>query len=288
VKLSVRREVGEMRTFNVQIVRLRSLFSSLLYTAMTNAIDMEGELPDEMTADMEVKIELDGREPIVLRDTFSGSSVSGGRAPSALFQPIAQMAGAIQNNPFGEARIKSIECQTVVRTGRITAEVESVELDSDTVAPGETLKAEVQLRPYKGVPVRQRIEMKIPRDLPEGTYTMTISDDLARARADLRDRPDVNYATTVDGFLKGLESLISAKRTVLAARVPLKPAGVAVGKQAMPNLSPGMVQILGQTRKTGTMLLGSSISARQPTEWVIVGYDTVTFTVAPHHASLTP
>jgi hypothetical protein len=288
VKLSVRREVGEMRTFNVQIVRQRSLFASLLYTALTNAIDMEGELPDEMTADLEVKIEMEGREPIVLRDTFSGSSVSGGRAPSSLYLPIAQIAGSIQNNPFGEARIKSIECQTVVRTGRITAEVESIELDADTVAPGDTLRASVQLRPYKGEPVRQRIEMKIPRDLPEGTYTMTISDDLARARADLRDRPDVNFATSVDGYLKGLESITSAKRTMLSARVPLKPAGVTVGKQAMPNLPPGMVQVLGQTRKTGTLLLGSSISARKQTEWVIVGYDTVSFTVAPHRANLVP
>ena len=85
---------------------------------------------------------------------------------------------------------------------------------------------------------------------------MTISDDLTRARADLLDRPDVNFATTVDGYLKGLESIISAKRTVLAARVPLKPGGVAFGKQAMPNLPPGMVQVLGQTRKTGTMSSG--------------------------------
>ena len=288
VKMSVRREVGEMRTFNVQIVRQKTMVGALMFTVLTNAVDMEGELPDEMTADVEVKIDIEGHSPIVLRDTFSGSSFSGGRAPSALYSPIAQMIGAIHNNAYGDLRIKQIECSTVFRPGRITAEIESVELDADTLAPGETLKATVRLRPWKGNPIRQRIEMKIPRDLPEGSYNLTISDDLTRARAELRDRPDINQASSVDGFLKGLVAITGAKRTTLSARVALKPGGVAIGEMALPNLPSGMVQVLGQSRKTGTQLLGSSLSARQPTDWVIVGSDTVPFTVAPRRAKISP
>jgi hypothetical protein len=288
VKMSVRREVGVSRTFNVQIVRQRSLMASLLFTVLTNAVDMEGELPEEMTAEMEVKVEFDGRPPLVLRDTFSGSSVSGGRAPTALYFPVAQMIASLNNNPFGEIRIKSIECATIVRPGRISAEIETVELDADTVAPGETLKATVLLRPYKGAPVRQRVELQVPKDTPDGSYTLTVSDDVTRARADLRDRPDVNFATSVDQYLRGLEAMFAAKRTNLAVRVPLKPGGVAVGNQALPDLPPGMVQVLGQTRKTGTLLLGTSLSARQPTDYVIVGTDSVSFTVAPRRARIVP
>ncbi|MCE9530466.1 MAG: SpoIVB peptidase S55 [Planctomycetes bacterium] len=288
VRLNVRREVGDTRIFNVQIVRQRGLLQSLMFACLTNAIDMEGELPDEMTADIEVTIELEGRAPVVLRDTFSGSSIAAGRAPSALYTPIAQMIAGIQNNPCGLIRIKSIDCKTVIRSGRTSAEIEAVELDADTLAPGETLKATVHLRPWKSNSVRQRIELKLPVDLPEGSYTLTISDDLTRARNDLRDRPDINLASTVDGFLKGLQTFTEGKRTTLAARIPLKSSGVAVGDQPLPNLSPGMVQLLGQSRKTGTQLLGSSLSARQPTEWVIVGTDTITFTVAPRRSKSAP
>ncbi len=88
--------------------------------------------------------------------------------------------------------------------------------------------------------------------------------------------------------MKGLDAITSAKRSMLAARVPLKAAGVAVGDQALPNLPQGMVQMLGQTRKTGTQLLGSSLSARQQTDWVIVGYENVNFTVAQHRLKLVP
>jgi hypothetical protein len=202
--------------------------------------------------------------------------------------PVAQLIAAIVNNPFGEVRVKQIECQTVIRPGRITADIDAVELDADTVAPGDTVKATVHLRPFKGIPVRQRVELRLPHDLPEGTYSLIVSDDVSRARAELRDRPDVNLATSVDTYLKGLDSLTSAKRTGLAVRVPLKAGGVAIGSQALPNLPPGMVQILGQTRKTGTQLLGASLSVRQQTDYVIVGSETVSFTVAPRRAQLVP
>ena len=288
VKMSVRREVGDMRTFNVQIVRQRSMVSSLLYAVLTNAVDMEGDLPDEMTAEMEVKIEIEGRPPIVLHDTYSGSMVSGGRAPSSLYSPISQIVGGINNNPFGEVRIEKISCQTIIRPGRITAEIDSVELDADTVSPGETLKATVHLRPYKSNPIVQRVELKIPREVPEGAYTLTISDDLTRARADLRDRPDINVSTSVDSFFKGLDALTSAKRTCLSARVPLKAAGVVVGAHALPHLPPGMVQVFGQARKTGAQMLGSSLSVKQPTDWVIVGLETVSFTVAQRRVRVDP
>jgi hypothetical protein len=288
VRLAVRREAGELRNFNVQIVRQRSLLQPLLFTVLSNAIDMEGELPEEMTADIEVRIEIEGRAPIVLSDTFSGATISGGRAPAALYYPISQIVGAIHSNPFGAVRITGIECQTIVRPGRITAEIESVQLDADTVAPGEALKATVVLRPWKSNPVRQRIELTIPKDLPEGAYSLNLSDDLTRARNDLRDRPDVNYATSVDGFLKGLASMVSAKRSVLAARVPLKSGGVALGNQALPNLPSGMVQMLGQTRRTGTQTIGAALTARQPTEWVIVGSDSVSFTVAAQRSKFVP
>jgi len=287
VSLSVRREVGETRTFNVQMVRQRSLFQGLLFTVLTNALDMEGELPDELTADIELTVELEDRAPFVLRDTFAGSSITGGRAPTALYQPIAQLVASLHGNPYGALRIKSISCQTIIRSGRSTAEIEAVELDADTLAPGDTLKATVHLRPWKSSPISQRIELKLPAELPEGSYTVTITDDLTRTRLDLRDRPDINIPQSVDGFLKGMRTITEAKRTTLTARVPVKAGGVAIGEQPLPNLPPGMVQLLGQSKKSGSQLLGASISTRLPTEWVIVGSENVNFTVAKR-AKLAP
>src|SRR5438093_624722 len=73
----VRSEDSAPRTFNVELARHKALLSSLVYTALVNSVDMEGEMPEEMTADMQARIEVEGHAPLLIKDTFSG--FSGGR-----------------------------------------------------------------------------------------------------------------------------------------------------------------------------------------------------------------
>ena len=49
-------------------------------------------------------------------------------------------------------------------------------MDTDTYAPGETLQATVFIRPYKELPQRIRVSLKLPADLPEGSYTAKLVD----------------------------------------------------------------------------------------------------------------
>src|SRR5262249_37434838 len=140
VRMKVNRDGGESRVFNVEMVRQRSLQSALVFTALTNSVDMEGELPDELTAQLEARIEVEGREPVIIKDTFSGASYSGGRAPQALYSQVSAVVGMLTFNSYKQVRIKRIECETTLLPGRSTADIESIELDSDVLAPGETLK----------------------------------------------------------------------------------------------------------------------------------------------------
>src|SRR5207302_2041382 len=43
---------GTSRTFNVEVARQRNLLGPLVFSALINSIDMEGELPEEMTAEL--------------------------------------------------------------------------------------------------------------------------------------------------------------------------------------------------------------------------------------------
>src|SRR5205085_6208812 len=135
---------GRPRTFHVQVARHRALLPTLVFTALTNSVDMEGELPEEMTADFHARIEIEGQAPIVIKDTFSG--FSGGRAPQALYTPVASVVNLLQANPYKPLRISRIECDTQVHPGRRSADIESVELDSDVYAPGETMRATAFVR----------------------------------------------------------------------------------------------------------------------------------------------
>ena len=79
---------------------------------------------------------------------FSG--FSGGRAPAALYGQVAGVVSLLLNNPYEPLRITRIECDTRVSAERRTAEVETMELDSDAYEPGDVVRASVFVRPWKG------------------------------------------------------------------------------------------------------------------------------------------
>ncbi len=281
VRMTVHRHAGEAaRTFNVQVVRQRTLLPNLVLTALTNSVDMEGELPDELTAELHARIEVEGQQPIILKDTFSGAPYAGGRAPAALYGPVASLLQLLANNGYEPLRIQRVECVTHLHPGRKTAEIESVELDADTWAPGDTLKATVLLRPYRGARQRVALALKLPADLPEGPYTALVSDELSCARLDLRENATLNYPQSLAKVLEAVQLQTAAKRTALALRVPVAASGVAVGGRALPDLPPSMVQILSSSRRTGAATLAGSLTARESTDWVVQGSDSVRFTVS--------
>jgi hypothetical protein len=267
------------KTFNVQIARQRSMLAPLMYAALTNSVDMGGELPEELTADLQARIEIEGHDPVVIKDTFSGSTFSGGRAPQALYTQIAAMVNLLMYNSYGPIRINRVDCDTTIHTGRRTAEIEAIELNSETYSPGETLKATVFLRPYKGLRQRLPLSLKLPTDLPEGEYTALVCDDLTNARFDLRDNPALANPHELPQVFEMLRAHTEAKRTNLVVRVPINAAGVALDGKSLPNLPPSMVQILGNSRRTGAQPMGGALVARQSTAWVVQGAEAVHFTV---------
>jgi hypothetical protein len=267
------------KVFNCQVVRQRSLLPTLVYTALTNSVDMEGELPEELTADLECRIEVEGHEPVVIKDLYSGSGYSGGRAPQNLYNQIAHVISLLAYNSYKPIRINRVECATKIRTGRRTADIEAVELDSEAYSPGDTLRATVFLHPYKGPRQRVPLNLKLPVDLPEGTYTATVCDDLSNARSELRDNPTLNYPHDLDQVFESLHVQTSAKHTNLVVRVPINAVGVVLDGKPLPDLPPSMVQILGNSRRTGAQTMGGALVSRQATPYVVQGSESVRFTV---------
>ena len=169
-----------------------------------------------------------------------------------------------------------------MQPGRRTADIESVELASDTYEPGETVKATVFLRPYKGVPQRVPVSLKLPVDLPEGQYVATICDDLLNAPPVAARQPDADQPDEPRSGIRGVRVQTNVKRTNLVLRLPVPDAGVALSGKSLPHLPPSMVQILGNGRRTGAQTMSGALVSRQPTDWVIQGSEAVRFTVVRH------
>jgi SpoIVB peptidase S55 len=278
VRMTVALNKEHARIFNVEIARQRSLLPTLVYTALTNSVDMEGELPEEMTARFRARIELEEGAPIVIDDTFSG--FAGGRAPQALYSQVASVVSLLTFNPLKELRIRRIECETQIEPGRQSADIETAELGSDVYRPGDTIKATVQVRPHKGAIQRIAVSLKLPVDLPEGNYSATLCDEVTATRMTLRGNPVLANPTTASQILEGLALQSDARRTNLVLRISTGAHGVATGGKALPHLPGSMVQILSNARRSGAQTMSGALAARQPTEWVIQGGETVRFTVS--------
>jgi hypothetical protein len=285
VRSTVVREGEAARTFNVKIVRNRILTPQLATMALVNCIDQEGDFPEEVTARLKLKIDVEGRDPIVIDDLYSGPMYAGAKGPQAMYGPTALILQMILGNSFQNVRVKGIDVTTDVEAGRRSADIESVELESDVLAPGDTLKATVQLRPYKGIRQRMTLALPLPVDLPDGPYTAFIGDDLNNARAILRDNPQLGMPQSVDALFQAIQVQASAKRTSLVVRVPVGGAGVTLGGKTLPDLPPSMVHILASGKKTGVQTITSALVARTPTSWVINGADTLRFQVTKNKKS---
>jgi hypothetical protein len=278
VRMTVAVGKDNPRTFKVEVARHRALLSSLVYTALVNSVDLEGELPEELTAHLNARIELEGADPVIIKDTFSG--FSGSRAPAAVYSQVASTLSMLTYNPHRTLRIKRIDCDTRVEPGRLTAEIESIELDSEEYQPGDTVRAVVILKPYKAPRQRVHLALHLPADLPEGEYTATACDEPTTARADVHGDPTLLFPASAEKVLESLRVLTGAKRTTLALRVPIGAHGVATGGKALPRLPGSMVRILANSRRTGAMTMSKGLVARQGTEWVIQGSEQIKFTVS--------
>ena len=127
---------SDSQTYKVQIVREPMLLPTLIMSVLTNAVDTEGNLPEELTAKLNATIRLKDHEPITLVDTFSGARYTGPMGPSALFNPLGSIVSILVRNTMGPIRIESIDCEVQIEPGRKVAGIESVRLASDTVEPG--------------------------------------------------------------------------------------------------------------------------------------------------------
>jgi hypothetical protein len=250
-----------------------------VFASLINSIDMQGDLPDELTADLTARVEVEGHAPLIIKDTYSGPLYTGGRAPPALYSPVASLVNLLMYNSYKPVRIDRIECETRIRAERRTADIEAVELDSENYEPGDTVKASVFLRPFKGLRQRLAVSLKLPADLPEGNYTATVCDDLTNTRLELRDNPTLSTPHTLSQLFESLKVQTAAKRTNLVVRIPINAVGVALSGTALPNLPPSMVQILGTSRRTGAQPVAGALVARQNTTWVVQGTESVRFTV---------
>lgn len=280
VSVSVRNgEYAEAHVYHVEIAREPHMMATLLLSTLTNAIDTEGNLPSRLTARIAVDLEIQGHEPILLKETLSGSRYSGPMGASALFGPIASTVSLLVRNPLEPVRIESIDCRVEIEPGEQVASVESVRLESDRVEPGQTLRALVTLKPNLGERRTVELSLPIPKDFPEGEHEVAILDVGKSLVRRFRNDPSLTSPRDLTGLLRLIRERSEPTRTAVYLHVQRPGQGVAVEGQPLPNLPGSVRAAFGSRRSTSKPTVREDLTTSEETPWVIEANETLKFRV---------
>jgi hypothetical protein len=271
---------SEAKTYTVQIAREPNMMASLILSVLTSAIDTEGNLPEELTARIEATIRLKDREPLVVKETLSGPRYSGPTGPNALLSSVASTVNLIARNPFGPIRIEEIDCRIVLDPRRELADLDSIRLASDRVAPGETLRLFATLRPYQGERRTMTLELPIPDDFPEGTHELVVCDMSRSLQRTMKNTPGMLEPRTADDLIVLLRRRAEPTRTALYLHVASPGKGLAVAGQPLHDLPGSVRSILASARATSEPPVRDDLTAAIETPWVVEGTQAIPFTVA--------
>jgi hypothetical protein len=271
---------SDAQSYHVEIIREPMLLSSLVMAVLTNAIDTEGNLPDELTAHLSAVIRVKGADPITVNDAFSGPRYAGPMGPGALFGPLASIVSILVRNPLAPVRIESIECDVQIEPGRKVAVLESVRLASETIEPGQALTAFVTLKPHKGQRETFEIKVPIPIDFPEGASEVVVCDAPNSIRRQFRNDPAVLEPNDIDGLVRAIRVQTDPKHTAVYLHIQSPKRGLSVKGQPLPNLPASVRAAFASKRETPMPPIRNDIAGVLPVGWVVEGMQVLRFTVA--------
>ncbi len=287
--MTVRVKVGtyaEPSIYRVQVVREPSLIAGLVSSVLANAVDTEGSLPDELTAELEATLELEGREPILIRDRLSGPRYVGPFGISSLFNPITRTVRILANNPLEPVRIERIDVDLRIDQSHQFAELDSVRLLKKGVAPGKALELVARLRHRDGTFGSETIRMELPSDFPEGQYQATLMGGTESLKRRFQNDPTLGSPGTVDGLLRSIRLQTSIRHDRLYLHVRHPGNSLAVAGEALLELPESALALFDDPRVLPSKPMRFDLLATTDTTDVIEGSVRVDFEIIAKSESL--
>jgi SpoIVB peptidase S55 len=164
-------DAGISRRFAFQVVSNKDLAPALVSLGAQTAVERTLDRSGAGTA--QVRVVLRGRaldHPIVRENLFySGSDI----ATRALAE-VPQALHLAFDNDFADVNPTDLDIDVSVTGQRQTATITDVEMGHDPVSPGGTLHVRVTLRPFRGSPLTEDVDLDVPSDFPPGPAMIVV------------------------------------------------------------------------------------------------------------------
>ncbi len=267
---------GEQK-FSYRLLRHRWFTAVLARLVVANSVYANRTVPERHTIEYAVDIEFEKFGRYKSTNISSGSDIA--EAVSDLTRPLV----AMMNTPLGKPVFpKSINVTVAIRPVRRVAGILSVAIDRNVYKPGEKVTAQVTLRPYRAERAVKTVSITLPKDLPDGRYSLTVCTAEAVARARMAEMPHKFRPRTVEQLFDAIKNVVEPRADRLYVCLPLPEGGLAVKKNELEHLPVSIAGLLSRAAPTDTNAYRRSKIESFRTNYVLAGSVGAGFTVIKH------
>jgi hypothetical protein len=244
-------------------------------TALAAAITGPSELPQYNTLSYRLSLEFANDRTIEIDNTAVNATAQ------ELFSELGLPLQAASDNPFQRVPIRKITGSIQISDEVRQAQILDVNVPRSKYRAGETVKGFITYKPFRGEQGVLPVEMDLPRDLPEGTYQLVISDAQRYFQDTQQAEPFRFTADNIHEVFGVLKDVASIRQNAIYLRLLRQPDGVAVGRVALPELPSSRRQILlGAGRSNITPFVSSTVKII-PSDRVMSGSAEFAITIDP-------
>lgn len=268
------------RHFHFDVIQNPKLTPLLVAVSAYNGIVTNTAYSEGSTLQLDGQIEITGHPSVDLHQMFipSNAPIPDGYA---LALDVASAFQRVYMNPFEQPKIQSVTLNVTSMPESRWSAIDGAWADRSEIAPGQTVKIKVLMRPYRGTPFIQEVPIAIPAQAPRGNLQILVSD------ANSLDRMRELFSGQDEGKLQGLDELIGLlnrerQNDHLYVTLLENAPTLLVEDKELPNVPASEINVLDQHRMPGgAQLLYQSVIAQHsvPMKQVVIGQQYVSVTV---------
>jgi len=217
---------------------------------------------------------------------YRASNISSGSDIYWATSDLERAVFTMMRNPYGpRPDIRGVNVSIKITPGEMDANIIDFRLDSDTYAPGDTLKGVLTLARPRMKRTTMPVKFKLPDDLPEGAHTLQVSNWSAAASAGMREQPHKFNPKTTEELLASMQRSVLLQGNVLYMRLPLKDGGgLALDKRELPDMPASKAAMITQAKLLDTKTFARSLLRQTKVDYVLTGSAVASFTVTKHRS----
>jgi hypothetical protein len=233
----------EKRLYNCRLVNNRLLTPFYLRMVIAGAAFMLGDLPSEHMIEYKVNISNKNAGSIAFKNVSSGMGLN--EVVSECYSTV----GLLMNNPYRIVDIESIDVDMSIIPKSIVSHIWSVNLSDSKVKAGQSIQVSTVLESVLAGKKQYQWELKIPEDLPEGKYVLTVCGQRDYEQFLVKSAPQRFVAQNLPGLIEALNNSLQIDRDKLYCLLTLPSGGVTIETAELPDLPATRALLLQDTKR---------------------------------------